>query len=121
MPTNTLGPTSLSFSPDSRYLAVLGDFNTNGLDELHVFDVLTGVRTAIVTPATGNVASFGWTGATQLVLRANLAFRGVAIPAGQHQVVFSYRNPDVVRAWMLGGICLLLTALLGGVAIWRKW
>ncbi len=55
------------------------------------------------------------------VLRANLAFRGVAIPAGQHQVVFSYRNPDVVRAWMLGGICLLLTALLGGVAIWRKW
>lgn len=55
------------------------------------------------------------------VLRADLAFRGVQIPAGQHQVVFSYRNPDVVRAWMLGGICLVLTALLGGLAVWRKW
>lgn len=55
------------------------------------------------------------------VLRANLAFRGVPIPAGAHEVVFSYHNAQVARAWMLGGISLLLTALLGGVAIWRKW
>jgi uncharacterized membrane protein YfhO len=55
------------------------------------------------------------------VLRANLAFRGVPIPAGSHEVVFRYSNPSLVQAWMLGGICLLLTALLGGLAIWRKW
>jgi len=55
------------------------------------------------------------------VLRANLAFRGVPIPAGSHEVVFRYSNPSLVQAWMLGGICLLLTVLLGGLAIWRKW
>lgn len=55
------------------------------------------------------------------VLRADLAFRGVPIPAGTHEVVFSYYNPQVVRAWMLGGVCLLLTALLGAAAVWRKW
>lgn len=55
------------------------------------------------------------------VLRADMAFRGVPVPAGAHEVVFSYSNPSLVRAWMLGGICLLLTALLGGLALWRKW
>ena len=55
------------------------------------------------------------------VLRADLAFRGVPLPAGTHEVVFSYYNPQVARAWMLGGFCVLLTALLGGVAVWRKW
>jgi len=55
------------------------------------------------------------------VLRADLAFRAVPLPAGNHEVVFTYSNPQVARAWMLGGICLLLTALLGGLAVWRKW
>ena len=55
------------------------------------------------------------------VLRADLAFRGVPIPAGRHEVIFYYRNPQVARAWMLGGICFLLTALLGAMAVWKKW
>lgn len=55
------------------------------------------------------------------VLRADLAFRGVPVPTGTHEVVFSYHNAQVARAWMLGGLCLLLTALLGGVAVWKKW
>ena len=60
-------------------------------------------------------------GASAPVLRTDLAFRGVPIPAGSHEVIFSYRNPQVIRAWMLGGICLSLLVLLSGLAFWRKW
>jgi len=54
------------------------------------------------------------------VLRADLAFRAVPIPAGKHQVEFRFHNPELVKAWELGGAILLALLALGGLAWWRK-
>ncbi len=47
-------------------------------------------------------------GRPALLLRANVAFRAVAVPAGSHEVVFTYRPRSV-----LWGAALSLAALLG--------
>ncbi|MFH1469550.1 MAG: hypothetical protein ABIO70_34515 [Pseudomonadota bacterium] len=51
------------------------------------------------------------------ILRADLALRGVALAAGEHEVVFSYRP-----AWLYPTLVLMGLGLLGGaVAVgWRK-
>ncbi len=54
------------------------------------------------------------------VLRADLAFRAVPIPAGTHTVEFRFHNPELTKAWELGGLALLLLGLLGAGAVWRK-
>ena len=54
------------------------------------------------------------------VLRADLAFRAVPIPAGTHTVEFRFHNPELAKAWELGGLALLLLVLLGAGAAWRK-
>jgi hypothetical protein len=52
------------------------------------------------------------------VLRANLAFRAVAVPAGTHRIEFVYRP-----RWMLAGLGLSAAAVLagsaGGLMAWR--
>lgn len=73
--TNLLNASLARFSPDSRYLAVRGDFNVNQAFELHVFDLQTGQRTPLViaTGATaGGVTNFGWTSSGQLVVHGAL-------------------------------------------------
>ena len=48
--------------------------------------------------------------------RANYAIRGVWLPAGQHEVVFSYRP----RSFLIGGALSLVTLLgLAGYGLWR--
>lgn len=42
---------------------------------------------------------------------ANLAFQGVLVPAGEHQVVFRYRNPLVATGGALSAASLLMLAL----------
>jgi len=54
------------------------------------------------------------------VLRADLAFRAVPIPAGSHTVEFRFHNPELAKAWTLGGLALLSLVLLGAGAVWRK-
>jgi uncharacterized membrane protein YfhO len=50
----------------------------------------------------------GWSaaldGATVPVLRADLAWRGVVVPAGDHEVVFTFRQPGLA----FGGVLTLL-------------
>ncbi len=74
--TNLLNAADFSFSPDSRYLAVSGDFTVNTIFELHVFDLSTGVRAALVTATNattgGGAFEFGWTNTGQVVVRAAL-------------------------------------------------
>jgi hypothetical protein len=50
------------------------------------------------------------------VLRANVAFRAVAVPAGRHMIEYVYQPP-----WLLAGLSLSLgTLVLGGVAALRS-
>ncbi|HMC81960.1 MAG TPA: YfhO family protein [Candidatus Polarisedimenticolia bacterium] len=49
------------------------------------------------------------------ILRANHLFRAVAVPAGEHRVVFEYRPASLA----LGAIGSLLTFLIGGVWMFR--
>jgi hypothetical protein len=59
----------------------------------------------------------GWTatvdGAAAEVLRANVVFRAVAVPAGSHTVTLAYRPPSVVAGLLVSG-----TGLLLGLAFW---
>lgn len=59
-------------------------------------------------------------GAPAPVLRADLAFRAVPVPAGSHVVEFKFHNPQVVRAWQLGALSLAALALLWAAAWKRK-
>jgi hypothetical protein len=54
-------------------------------------------------------------GAPALLLRANVAFRGVALPAGRHVVELVYRPRSVVWGLSLSLVALVATAVLGAV------
>ncbi len=58
--------------------------------------------------------SRGWEvtvdGVTDLVLRADVCFRGVRLPAGTHRVAFSYRPPGVRDGLLIGLLGLVLLA-----------
>ena len=61
----------------------------------------------------------GWSaqvnGSAAEIVRANVAFRAVEVPAGDSEVVFTYR-PLSVR---LGALISLLTLVAMGVLWWR--
>jgi uncharacterized membrane protein YfhO len=51
------------------------------------------------------------------LLRANVAFRAVAVPAGHHHIEFFYRPGTlVVGAWT----SVLILLLAGWLAFWRR-
>lgn len=54
------------------------------------------------------------------VLRANLSFRAIPVPAGAHTVELRFHNPVVVRAWLIGAGMVGLLILVSGLAWWRK-
>jgi len=70
--TATLNASRLSWSGDSRYLAVMGDFTTNNDVELHVFDTTTGNTTVLVdgtAAAVNSVVDATWAANGQLIVR----------------------------------------------------
>ncbi len=46
------------------------------------------------------------------LLRANVAFRAVAVPAGRHIIEMVYRPPLTEAGLVLGGLTLVLTLVL---------
>jgi hypothetical protein len=50
------------------------------------------------------------------VLKANLIFRAVRVPAGRHRLAFKYRPPSVLR-----GAILSLSGLLASTVVWWGW
>jgi hypothetical protein len=73
---NLLNVGTYAFSPDSRYLAAMGDYTNDGVFELSVFDTVSGTITQPITiPAAGvgqNSREFGWTNTGSIVVRAAL-------------------------------------------------
>ncbi len=53
------------------------------------------------------------------VVPVDLAFRGVAVPAGDHQVTFRYRPVGTWLGFAVAGIALLLT-ILTALWLWRR-
>jgi hypothetical protein len=53
------------------------------------------------------------------VLPANLSFRGVPLPAGDHEVVFRYECPGQKAGMILGGVMLTMLIVVGGVGAIR--
>lgn len=59
-------------------------------------------------------------GAKAPVLRADLSFRAIPVPAGAHTVELRFHNPVVIRAWIIGGVMVGLFLLVSILAWWRK-
>jgi hypothetical protein len=66
----------------------------------------------------------GWSvtvdGQPRPLLRANYAFRAVAVPAGSHSVVFDYRPLSFQRGGQISFVGLLLWTGLGAAALARR-
>jgi hypothetical protein len=55
------------------------------------------------------------------VLRTDVAFRGVSVPAGTHRLRFVYRSPTFrLASWLSGATLLLVLGLLGWLANGRR-
>ena len=67
--------------------------------------------------------TFGWTatmdGAPAPLLRADVLFRAVAIPAGDHVIEMRYRSPGLIVGLILSGLGWLAFALLVAWS-WRR-
>ena len=81
--SNLLNVNDYAFSPDSRYLALTGDFTVNQTWELHVFDLVTGMTTTLVSSSAATVGDgareFGWTNTGQVLVRAALGGAGTRL------------------------------------------
>jgi uncharacterized membrane protein YfhO len=53
------------------------------------------------------------------ILRANGIFRGVATPAGKHEIVFTYRPLSFLTGTVLSFGALALLSLVGIIAFFR--
>ncbi|MBN2310100.1 MAG: YfhO family protein, partial [Candidatus Hydrogenedentes bacterium] len=71
-----------------------------------------GITILSDTLAPGWKATLG--GAPSPILKANGVFRGIATPAGRHEIVFYYRPWSVIAG---AGIALTLAALLAGTGL----
>jgi hypothetical protein len=54
------------------------------------------------------------------LLRANFAFRGIQVPAGNHTVSLVYRSPWLAKGWAVSGLCLLLLAAGSAALYWQE-
>ena len=54
------------------------------------------------------------------ILRANYAFRAVAIPAGTHQITMAFRPGTWYAGLAISGLTVLLLLILGGLALARR-
>ncbi|MBK8804698.1 MAG: hypothetical protein IPN71_22075 [Fibrobacteres bacterium] len=54
------------------------------------------------------------------VLRADLSFRAIPVPAGAHTVELRFHNPMVIRAWLIGAGMIGVLLVASGLAWWRK-
>jgi len=54
------------------------------------------------------------------IVRANYAFRAVALEAGAHQVVLRYRPRSLIAGTIVSGAALLAGLLALGVCGWGK-
>jgi uncharacterized membrane protein YfhO len=75
----------------------------------------TSARAAVVVLA--DAYDPGWRasvdGEAAALLRANIAFRAVAVPAGRHVVELAYRPGAVVRGLLVSAAALAATLALG--------
>ena len=97
-----------------------------------VRDRLNDVEVGIETPRAAMLVlndswDSGWKaevdGVPQPVLRVNYAFRGIVVPAGNHNVKFLYRPPLVLIGLVISGVTIILLTLafsLIGVASLRR-
>jgi uncharacterized membrane protein YfhO len=58
-------------------------------------------------------------GAPAKVYVANHALRAIAVPAGDHEVVMSYRSWTLTLGTVISAVCYLLLAALGA-AVYRR-
>ena len=74
--TLNLQPTQWAFSPNSRYLALTGDFTSNGVYELWVYDLMLSTLTPLLTGTqigtSEGARDLGWSSGNQVLTRAKL-------------------------------------------------
>jgi len=94
------------------------EFLSDGLNEVVL-------RTAAPVPALLLLADMtipGWSvtvdGQTAELLRADLILRAVALPAGEHEIRFVYRDPAVRRGLLLSLLGVAVLLLLGILPRW---
>ncbi len=54
------------------------------------------------------------------IVRANYVWRAVPVPAGEHDVEFTYHSAPVAIARVISGGSLLILLVWGGTILWRR-
>jgi Tol biopolymer transport system component len=79
---SALGPSRWSFSPDSRFIAVVGELTTAGRSELRVFDLSSRLSTVLLSASQaamgGGAKEVGWSDSGTILVRATLSTGGAA-------------------------------------------
>ena len=111
LPSGPAAPAPAGFAGDSRVVA-------ERADRLRLEATLNAPGYVVVLDSYAP----GWRaqvdGHDVPVLRANLAFRAVAVPAGTHRIDYVYRPPWMLAGLGLSAAAVLSGALAGGMA-WR--